>query len=107
MNDLMNGQNAACLLSLFTTPCHISIMSFLEDMYRALFFVLFCFKMKLEEYEESQNVDWEFLLVLVKQIILVLILPFHFYMKSKEATMSVLSVASSPASSSVWTTINY
>lgn len=63
--------------------------------------------MKLEEYEESQNVDWEFLLVLVKQIILVLILPFHFYMKSKEATMSVLSVASSPASSSVWTTINY
>lgn len=37
-------------------------MSFLEDMYESPFFL-----MKLKEYEESKNVDEEFLWVFVKR----------------------------------------
>ena len=56
---------------------------------------------KLKEYAESKNTEWEFLLILVNRFrnILVLIFPFHFYMKSKEVTMFVSSFAASPAPS--------
>lgn len=62
MNGLMNGQ-IACPWLLLTALCHIAIVSILGDMHRSPFLLV-----KLKEYEESKNMEWEILLDLIKRV---------------------------------------